>query len=84
MKKFKYNGLEFQPFRQLNKQERNKELRLELVSIGINSYDNASIQYNYDDFYKQAKKVGAQKIDVFLYDGIKVVPCTNELFELKR
>lgn len=88
MQSFRYNGMSITPKRKLNRSERQRGLLLPLSSIGVSNYQylparKDDIPYDYDEFYKEATKVGAGKIDVFEYQGMDVVPCKNELFQLK-
>lgn len=89
-KPFYYLGFKFWPKRQFTKSEKDDGIRLPgLRSIGISNYkgdmykvqNHISAEWNYDDFYKAAKKAGAGKIDVFIMNMTIVVPCQNELFE---
>lgn len=85
---FIYNGLKITPLRNLTPVEKKKGLRLPLMSIGISNYQESiknrenDVYYNYNDFYTQAKSVGAENIDVFNYKDFEVIPCNNELFRL--
>jgi len=86
---FHYLGMEFTPLRQFNKQEKEIGLSLPMRTIGISNYDKElmpihtriSAKWNYEAFYAEAKKVGADKIDIFMWQGKQVIPCGNELFE---
>lgn len=82
LKSFKYNGKKFTPVRQFTREEQKTGIGLPLRSIGINNYDQGN--WNYEDFYKEAKKAGAGEIDIFLMEGKHVVPATNELFEYRQ
>jgi hypothetical protein len=79
MEQFKYLGKMVKPLRQFTKEEEARGLRLPLRSIGIDNYRG---KWDYDKFYAKAKKAGAGEIDIFEYCGIKVVPCSNELFQI--
>ena len=90
MKPFIYNGMRLTPLRELTQSEVNQGLKLPFTSIGVSNYQNVphlnrqtDIPYNYINFYVKAKLAGAENIDVFLYKGMEVVPCTNELFKIK-
>lgn len=87
MKTFKYLGFTFKPIRKFTKEEDTKGLTLNFYSIGISNYsDNPyqcrlSSEWDYTDFYTEAKKVGAGEMDVFLMNNkALVIPCGNELF----
>lgn len=90
-KSFIYLGKKFTPVRQFSTSESKRALQLPLRSIGISNYsgenykvhNHISDQWSYDEFYKKASKIGAGEIDVFLMNKKEVVPCENELFELK-
>ena len=56
------------------------EVTRQCRSIGISNYRGGN--YSHEEFYKQAGKIGAKEIDIFLMNELTVVlPCENELFE---
>lgn len=85
-KSFKYLGYTFTPVRQFTSEESALGFRLPLSyldkrRLDVNGKDN---QFNYDDFYKAAKTVGAGEIDVFkMNNSLLVVPCSYTLQEYK-
>jgi hypothetical protein len=85
MESFTYKGQKFTPMRKFNSSEEREGFVIrKLRSIGIHNYkDRESIlnTWNWEEFYEQAKTVGAGEIDIFSWRGIKVVPCENELFQ---
>jgi hypothetical protein len=87
MKAFIFNGMTITPKRQFSKEEKEKGLCLPIRSIGISNYSymknrKNDIYWNYGEFYNEASKVGASEIDVFELNGMDVIPCNNELFQL--
>lgn len=89
-KSFIYNGLKITPKRKFTRSESASGIHLPFSSIGVSNYQDVAhlnrkkdIEYNYNEFYKAAKRAGGQEYDVFEYKGMEVVPCANELFQLK-
>lgn len=85
-KNFKFLGKTFKPIRQFVRNEGNIFIITPyLVGLGNNkkftNYDGG--KWNWQKFYDAAKKNGAGQIDIFEMEGKNVVPCENELFELK-
>lgn len=84
---FTYLGETFQPYRQFTK----KELKGCIGrSTGFHSKNDRAVDklnfvtndYNYNEFYKAAKEVGADQCDIFLWHGKQIIPCSYELFYL--
>lgn len=87
MKKFKYLGMYFTPLRQFTPRENALGIGLPFRSVGISNYGGdlnnwVSAGWSHEAFYEKAKAAGAGELDVFLWRGKTVVPCSNELFEL--
>ena len=77
MKEFIYLGLKFEPFKQL----KGKSAKFENVSKRLNSNGVTPKGWNYNNFYKEAKKAGAGKIDLFIDEnGTTRIPAENYLF----
>lgn len=89
MKTFIYNGIEFSGKRKFTYYEKTRGLLLPFKSIGISNYQKSipsgknDIKYSYKTFYKVANLAGCGGCDVFDMNGIEVIPCSNELFELE-
>lgn len=82
---FTYLGETFQPCRQFTKKElkgcigRSTGFYSDNVIHKLNYVTN---KYNYNEFYKAAKEVGADQCDIFLWHGKQIIPCSYELFYL--
>lgn len=82
LKEFTYLNRKFKPLGNLPKNFDFFKVTRKCQSIGINNYNSG--KYSHQEFYQNAKKVSADKIDIFLMDDKTVVlPCENELFEYR-
>lgn len=80
MKSFVYLGHVFGSIGKLPQEFGVFEVTRKCRSIGISNYNGGG--YSHSEFYEAAAKVGDDKADIFLLDGMVVVlPCENELFE---
>lgn len=85
---FTYLGETFQPCRQFTK----KELKGNCLGRGtgfhnqneraVDKLNFVTNDYNYNEFYKVAREVGANQCDIFLWHGKQIIPCSYELFYL--
>jgi hypothetical protein len=75
MSKFIYQGLEFEPFRNL----KGKEDDFERITHKTFSTCISPENWNYEEFYKTAKQNNAD-VDLFKCQGLIVIPSMNELF----
>lgn len=77
---FTYLTHEFKPLGILPKNFDFFEVTRQCRSIEISNYQGGA--YSHEKFYKQAGKIGAKEIDIFLMnDETVVLPCENELLE---
>jgi hypothetical protein len=82
-KTFTYLNHQFQPLEILPKNFDFFKVTRECRSIGISNYICG--KYSHTEFYRQAKTIQADKVDLFLMNNeIIVVPCENELFGVFR
>lgn len=77
---FKYLGKEFEPIRNFVGREGSfPVISKRLNRIGIDNYTG---RWNWDNFFKAAKKAGVRQVDLYKMNGDKIVcPGQNELFE---
>ena len=73
---FEAFGLVFKPIKTLPK----AEAKFEVVSPFLNG-NYVPEGWNYDEFYKIAKKNYCGTVDLFMVDGVVRIPATNYLFE---
>lgn len=94
---FYYKKMKFSPVRKFNNKEKldikkGTGFMRTMSSIGISNYkelperrNDFVLDWNYDEFYAEAKKKGMDKADIYLLNDNKyVVPGENELFEYKN
>jgi hypothetical protein len=86
-KAFTYNGMTFKAIRQFKKHETFAFVsdrlsgRLGIHNYGTDVRKDKVRHWNHADFYKEAERVGAGKMDIFILNSKDiVVPCDNELF----
>lgn len=83
MEAFVYGGMTFIPKRQFTRKEKgNKRYLGDAMKHLCGSDINKSIGWSYEDFYVEATKAGAGKIDVFTYRDREFVPCESQMMEL--
>ena len=76
MKNFNYLGLTFKPLKTL----KGASATFENKSKHLNNSNDTPTGWDYENFYKEAKKAGAGKVDLFEVAGRARIPATNYLF----
>lgn len=74
MVKFTYKGLEFEPLGNLGKNNTFDKIMRETFTVSFSPPG-----WNYEEFYKIAKENGGD-VDLFICEGIVVIPALNYLF----
>jgi hypothetical protein len=77
MKNFNYNGMTFEPVRELAPGEVNKLYAHAGRKIDIPNYSHES-------FYEAARKAGAAKIDLFKTGDRVFIPCGGQAIEWRE
>lgn len=76
--KFTYKGLEFEPLGDLGKNKTFDKIMRETFSLSFSPPD-----WNYEEFYRVAKENDCD-VDLFICNGIVVIPVTNYLFGYEK
>lgn len=69
---FEYKGNLYTSFKKMEKYNAYELLRQTTESEELNEINKT---FNWDEFYKKAKENNCGEVDVFLVNGLKVVPC---------
>jgi len=80
MKRFKYLGLSFTPFKKLEGKDKN----FFEISKRITNKNDTPKGWNWKEFYKEAKKNDAGDFDLFKVKGKVRIPSTSYLFYYKE